>query len=446
MTAFDQLLGRSFRCECGSTHVVPVQAIAVERGVIDSCHSILAHLVDAGATLLIADPHTWEAAGSRVARALQPHRTVETCIVPVPSGDDLHASVELVAELALSFPDRYDLYLAVGSGTINDLTKALAHQRQRPYAVVATAASMNGYTSWIAALLDRGIKATIAATPPVAVLADPDILRTAPHELTLAGLGDLVSKPFCGVDWLLSALVRDEPYCPLPGRLLSDAFIAGLDQFPALATRDEQAVVELMRLLLLSGLGMTIAGTSSPASGGEHLVSHYWDMVNLASGRRLRLHGAQVGVASVAMNALFGQLLTIHLGATPFEPSPSPAAARANLEKSFGPLTDAVWPHWQAKLGARCERDLERLAEHETRIKTEIRLLLEQGRQVRTALAGCNAPMWAGDLSIETGELSTALRHARMIRNRYTALDVAAEVGILDRFADHYPVCPSEYF
>ena len=99
----------------------------------------------------------------------------------------------------------------------------------------------------------------------------------------------------------------------MPGRLLNEAFDDALGPLARVGDGDPDAVVLLAKLLVLSGITMTIAGSSSPASGGEHLLSHYWDMINLRDDRPIRLHGAQVGVASVAMDALYAVVLFIYV-------------------------------------------------------------------------------------------------------------------------------------
>jgi glycerol-1-phosphate dehydrogenase [NAD(P)+] len=208
--------------------------------------------------------------------------------------------------------------------------------------------------------------------------------------------------------------------------------------FPRLGRRDPEAVVLLAKLLLISGMTMTIAGTSSPASGGEHLVSHYWDMINLRDRRPLRLHGAQVGVASMAMDALFAAVLdTDFRTASPIR-IPALDEARRDLETAFGGLADAVWPQWSAKLAERSPRDLELLRRNEQEIKTEIGRVLDTGRSIRRALAASGAPMLAGDLGYAADEMAAAIRHGRKIRTRYTVLDVSAELGLLDDFAKSY--------
>jgi glycerol-1-phosphate dehydrogenase [NAD(P)+] len=433
-----QLLGRSFDCECGRRHNVPTRVVDVEPGAIDRVPAILSSVSEARSALVIADRRTWEAAGERVHGALRSVAATDRIVIPDEADGQLHASVAVVDRLEAAIADAFDVYVAVGSGTVNDITKELAHRRRRPYLVVATAASMNGYTSSIVALIDRGLKTTGPVTPPLAVVADPEVLAAAPLELTLAGLGDLVSKPYCGCDWWISSLVTGESFCPQPQRILSEAFESSLAVLPRLAARDPEAVALLAKLLVVSGMTMTIAGSSSPASGGEHLLSHYWDMIRSRDGRPLGLHGAQVGVASLVMDALYARVLDVDFARTAFVPGPG-AGAEDELREAFGPLAEAVRPQWRAKLARRSERDLELLQANEAAVKAEIAKVLTVGRKVRAALAGCGAPMSAVDLGISREELAAALRHGRKIRNRYTVLDVAAELGVLEAFAAEYP-------
>ena len=432
----DRFLGTSFECTCGKEHSIRTRAAVIEPNVAKEIPGLLPSFVPGERFLLVADRNTWVAAGERVASALGASHTVECCLLRSDSSKHVHASVDLVNEMLAAYPDVYDGYAAVGSGTVNDLTRAVAHERQRPYFVVATAASMNGYTSAIVALLEDGLKTTRTATPPVAVFADPAVLADAPPDLTLAGLGDLVSKPFCGCDWKIASLVKDEYHCDLPDQLLSVPFAQGLEVFPWLANRDPDAIVTLFRLLLVSGLSMAVSGTSSPASGAEHLLSHYWDMMRVRDGALLNLHGAQVGVGSLVIERLYSELFEIDFQSPPFVANPNLETARREIDEKFGNLAPAVWPQWEAKLAARTERDLERLRRKESLIKGEIERTLVVGRKVRKVMTAVGAPTRAEEIGVSPAELGAAIRRGRMIRNRYTALDVAAELGVLDRFAE----------
>jgi glycerol-1-phosphate dehydrogenase [NAD(P)+] len=408
----------------------------IEPNVADRIPALLPSLIPGERILLVADQNTWSAGGERVSEALGQSHSVECCLLRGAKSGHLHASVELVDEILTAYPDEYDGLVAVGSGTVNDLTKAASQRRNRPYVAVATAASMNGYTSAIAALLHDGLKTTGPANPPVAVFADPHVLVDAPIELTLAGLGDLVSKPYCGCDWKIASLVRNEYYCEVPDRLLSVPFSQALEVFPWLANRDPDAITLLFRMLLVSGLSMAVTGTSSPASGAEHLLSHYWDMTRLRDSMPLNLHGAQVGVGSMVIDRLYRKISDWDFSSGRFIPNPNLDVARSEIDENFGSLAPAVWPQWEAKLAARTERDLERLAQHESLIKGEIERTLSIGRKVRSALTAAGAPIEAAQLGISPNELGAAVRQGRKIRTRYTALDVAAEFGVLDAFAD----------
>ena len=410
----------------------------IEPNVVERIPGHLPSLIPGERILLVADRNTWEAAGERLSEALGESHSVDCCLLRNDSSGHIHASVGLVEEILAAYGDEYDGLVAVGSGTVNDVTRAVAHQRNRPYVVLATAASMNGYTSAIVALLEDGLKTTGAATPPVAVFADPLVLAAAPAELTLAGLGDLISKPYCGCDWKIASLVRGEYHCKAPDRLLSVPFAQALESFPRLANGDPEAITELFRLLLVSGLSMAITGTSSPASGAEHLLSHFWDMVRVRDGESLNLHGAQVGVGSMVIDRLYAEIFQFDFEDASFIQGPGVEAARRDVEEQFGTLSPAVWPQWEAKLAARTEMDLGRLCEQENLIKGEIERTLAVGRQVRSVLIAAGAPTQAEQIGVTPSELDAAIRQGRKIRDRYTALDVAAELGILEGFADRF--------
>ena len=190
----DQVLGQSLDCTCGREHRILTREVVVEPEVADRVPELLPSLIPGDRILLLADRRTWEVAGERLSEALGASYSVECCMIRDDSSGEIHASVELADELMAALPGVFDMVGAVGSGTINDLGKEIANRRGLPCFVLATAASMNGYTSAIVALLENGLKTTRSVTPPVAIFADPRVLIEAPRDLTLAGLGDLVSK------------------------------------------------------------------------------------------------------------------------------------------------------------------------------------------------------------------------------------------------------------
>ena len=231
--------------------------------------------LDLGARLaVVADPATRAVLGDRVARALESLAQVVPVTFPGPPHPDDATLKRLAAETATC-----DGLVAVGSGSINDLCKQVAADAGKPYVVFPTAPSMNGYVSANAAITLSGHKTTLAAAAPVAVLVDLAVLLAAPPRLIRAGLGDSLCRPTAQADWLLSHLLLDTRYDELPFFLLSEDEPGLFAEAEGLLRGDAAVMARLVRTLLLSGFGMTLAGGSYPASQGEHLISHYIDMM-----------------------------------------------------------------------------------------------------------------------------------------------------------------------
>ncbi len=192
-----------------------------------------------------------------------------------------------------------DVLVAVGGGTINDLCKYAAHLDNKPYVVFPTCASMNGYLSANASISVNNHKTTFAASLPRAVFCDLGIIAAAPPRLTKSGLGDSLARPTAQADWLLSHMLAGSKYDDTPFSLLADIEPELFGSAQGIAKNDHAAIKLLMQLLLLSGIGMTIAGGSYPASQGEHMIAHSYNM--LARTPASALHGEEIGVTSLYM-------------------------------------------------------------------------------------------------------------------------------------------------
>jgi glycerol-1-phosphate dehydrogenase [NAD(P)+] len=333
----------------------------------------------------------------------------------------------------------YSAAIAVGSGTINDLVKLAAAQVGVAYGVVATAASMNGYTSSIAAIYANKLKRTLPAAPPLWVVADLDVLTAAPLEMTRAGLADLMSKPSSSADWRAASLVLNEYYCDMCADLAGRAEEACRAQAASIGQGAPEAVALLAAGLILSGISMAMAGSSAPASGGEHLISHVWDMRRLHEGRPHALHGAQAGLGTL-MTASLWELLP----ATPrpdeasisqiVSSRPSWADEVAEINKRLGPLAEAAVEEYRAKRPSDVElrRRLEYLAGNWDYFWGEVGRLLRPVTELRTTLVRASAPVTAKELGLSPEEARSAFCDARYVRSRYTVFDLAADLGVLD--------------
>ena len=391
--------------------------------------------------LYVWDATTSQIAGGRVRQALGEHAHHE---VADHDGHGPTCDAETVSALRSRLAaDRPDAVVAVGSGTVNDVAKAAAGPAGVPYVVVPTAASMNGYTSGIAAVLEDGVKRTTPYPAVLGVFADPALIGRAPAALTRAGLGDLLSKSVCGADWKLCSLLLEEPWSGLPGELVFEAESACIAQAVGIGRGEPEAVATLLEALLLSGISMVLAGSSAPASGAEHLFSHMIDMRRHVTGERLNLHGAQVGVGTLMTAALYEAVL-----AYPVQERVDPDALaaehpdweseRGRIERIHGPLAQEI---------AGCYRPKFRAADDQRRFVTgivarwpELRAataeIVRPVDELKAALLAAGAPTTAAEVGVGRDEARELFLVARDMRARYTVLDLAWDLGLLEALAD----------
>lgn len=442
MTTPDQLLGASFECECGRTHTVPVRKIVLERGAHLRLPDVLEELSLPRELCLVADNNTYDVLGSRVARLLSSKGyQVREVVIPSPPGGTVKADQPTADKLQSEVPE-VPLFVAVGSGTINDLTKLSAFQRNVPYVVVCTAPSMNGYTSSIVALTADGLKTTSESRPPVAVVADLDVLVESPMELVTAGLGDIVSKPVSTADWKLAEIISGEYFCSRPIELVAQFEPQFMGNPRGIRLRQPEAIRALTEALLYSGISMVIAGSSSPASGGEHLISHTLDMQADLRGRKHDLHGRQVGVATLFSAALYERVVQSSPPSIDAEALLSRAAglgdSDASLENYWGPLAQVVRSELSFKTLGREGLRKRHVTIHDKwqQIRDGIEGFLRPWTQIRDVLRQAGAATGIRDIGVSVEQFREAVLHAREMRRRYTILDLSHEFGLLEKHLD----------
>ena len=298
-----QWAGMEYSCACGKSHKVDIQAIRVGSGVIQELPGILRDL-GASHIFLVADNYTYEAAGRQVEQLLDQaglayHKRVfqtETPLVP---------NEYALGSVLAAMTSQDDMLLAVGSGTLNDVTKYVSARTGIPYVIAATAPSMDGYASTVAPTILDGFKTTLPAVYPAAIVADVDILKDAPMPMLTAGFGDIIGKFTSLADWRLSHQLNGEYYCPEVAGVIEAAVETCAANAKALAQREPQAIQAVTEALILSGLAMGMVGVSRPASGAEHQMAHYWEMDALRRGEEHPLHGNAVGVGTVLAACLY---------------------------------------------------------------------------------------------------------------------------------------------
>lgn len=401
-----------------------VRAVAIEDSLRDREVELVAALELGAHFAVVGDDATFAALGDRVVAALASRFRVQRLCL----GGQPHADAETAQRLIAALEPGVDAVIAVGSGTLNDLCKLAARARGCPQLVFATAPSMNGYTSVSASITEDGLKRSIRATAPVGVFFDLGVLAAAPPRLIRAGLGDSLCRPTAQADWLLAHLLLDQPYRRAPFALLAadeEILFAGSR---GLVSGDLSVMRSLARTLVLSGFGMTLCDGSYPASQGEHLISHYVEMMGMP-GAPPSFHGEQIGVAALAMARLQRHVLASD---APPPLGPSRLSLEA-LTSHFGlALGASCWSDVQAKCFAptRADELRARLAARWPAMREELAAVARPPELLAAVLARAGAPTHPSELGWALEDFAVAVRHAREIRNRYTFLDLAADSGV----------------
>ena len=417
------LAGRYPDPETGEHLAAAARSVVIDES-LDGREVDLVAALDVGHHLaVVSDEDTYAALGRRVERALASRFAVQRIVLPHAP----HADTATVGDLAAVIATATDAIVAVGSGTINDLCKMAALARGCPQLVFATAPSMNGYTSVSASITEGGLKRSVRASTPVAAFFDLRVLVAAPVRLIRAGLGDSICRPTAQADWLLSHLLLDRPYREAPFALLAGDEPVLLAAPRALVSGDLTAMRSLVRTLVLSGFGMTICGGSYPASQGEHLLSHYIEMMRPPE-LPAAFHGEQTAVCALAMADLQDQIL-----AREAPPVVRPTQVRRDdVLRRFGPERgEACWHELDAKRidAARADQLTDRLATAWPAIRDRILGITLGHARMAEVLTAAGAPTAPRDLGWPDAQLAEAIAHAREIRNRYTFLDFALDIA-----------------
>lgn len=278
-------------CSCGKSHNMTTELCVIETGCLSKINTYVESCGLGGYCVAIYDENTYRA-------TLGVHPKVSKEIILCPDG--LHADNHGVALAMEQLPDKFDYLIAIGSGTIHDITRYLAYTKNVPFVSCPTAASVDGFCSSVAAMTWDGFKKTFTAMAPKIVVADLDIVSKAPVFLTNSGFGDMIGKFIALADWKIAHELTGEYFCPAIHDMTLDATNAVMESAEDIKNGDISAFEKLMYGLLMSGLAMQLLGNSRCASGAEHHISHLIEMEPDALGIHSdALHGEKVGVGTL---------------------------------------------------------------------------------------------------------------------------------------------------
>lgn len=302
-------------CTCSmKIHKAPIEHIEIGSGILEKIPEILSKYRK---IYMVCDENTYKACGKRVEEILTQskqlsHKLIlpENCVPDyATAGNILFHANDVAAESDIfAFSPLPDFILGVGSGVINDSCRVVSYRLGIPYGICGTAPSMDGYASAGSPVMVDGVKRTIKCTTPRVIIADTQIMKNAPYEMLLAGIGDMFGKYTAIFDWELSREKTGEYYCEEIAKDVLKATDECLAEGYYLAERNEQTVHNIIDGLIVSGLGMAYTGVSRPASGAEHIIAHVWETEDIASGKTPDLHGIDVCEGSLLQYIMLRKL------------------------------------------------------------------------------------------------------------------------------------------
>ncbi|TQV70315.1 iron-containing alcohol dehydrogenase [Denitrobaculum tricleocarpae] len=423
----DQLVaGDWVNPKTGERHGIPPKAMVIAASLDGAEADLIAARHRGKSIMVVSDSFTREALGRRVFEALKPLGNVTEYVWAKPS-----CSEDGVKQLQEDTRGA-EVLIAVGSGTVNDSIKYATYLDGRDYSVFATS-PMNAYSTSTASVSFGGFKKSIPCHGAKGIYYDLSVIAKCPPRLISAAFADVICRTTAQVDWLMSHILFDTPYSDTPYVLLNydeGDMIANADK---MLSGSVESLAMLTRISAIMGLGTSFTGTTHCGSMAEHMISHYIDMFAGEAHPRTS-HGEQVGVATLSLSKLQNRLLNADHPPV-MRPTVIP---EAELHAKFG-ADYANMMIEQTRLKALDQREADRLnqlfADDWDGFADQLRAVMLPYERVKSAMEAAHCQLTGEELGLPAGFYSDAVRYARFIRERFSALDLADDSGQLESYA-----------
>lgn len=437
---FSEYINKDISCSCGRVHSCHIRDIIIKDNAVKELTGIIDRQGYAD-IFIAADNNTWKAAGKQVLKAIEQAARGDEGRRGIKVTKYIFRQEELIPDeasvstLLINAPDKCDLIIGIGSGTINDMCKLISCRMKNDYCIVATAPSMDGFASNVSPLILNHLKTTIETKIPEYIIGDLNILKDAPKPMIAAGVGDILGKYVCLTDWRLAHLINGEYHCSSTEKLVRKSIEAVASAIrPHIGEesndflQDKGTIESVMEGLVLSGIAMSYVGNSRPASGSEHHLSHYWEMMFLFEGRKMVLHGTKVAIGTVKVIKLYEKLKR-HI--------PDFAGARdaagfnkkewkKEIRRVYREASDAV-----IELEEQCHKNsdeevIRRLTLLEKNWDEAVRIMdtLPASDYIEDMLKAMNAPYKAKQVGVDKQMLKDSVKYAKELRDRYGLLQI----------------------
>ncbi|MDR2183335.1 MAG: iron-containing alcohol dehydrogenase, partial [Clostridiales bacterium] len=426
-------------CGCGRRHGgIGDMRVEIGAGLLSRTAHILARADFPRKLLVVADKNTLAAC---------------TDILDILSGGGFGCKLKLFEDLRVAdMRDVVDIaamvrdegiggVLSVGSGSLGDICRLASFKAGVPFAIFATAPSMDGFAANSAPITENNFKTSILCHAPAVIIGDTEVLAKAPDVLKSAGFGDMLAKYIALVDWKIARIVIGEYFCPGVAAITKRALDTVIALADEVKSDSPDAAAALMEGLVLSGLAMTLAGATRPASGAEHIVSHFWEIMKLQSRQISDFHGRKVAVATLLISRLYHHIADAapHFGqdATNWHEvyAAYGAAFRQEIENMNNPtITAQISP--------------QSLAKHWAEIRDIVKSELPRPEALESLMKRAGGATTIADIGIEPDLAAKALKFHPYMRHRVNLsrlipmLGAAVDYGAMVTAKREYGISP----
>ncbi|MBR5529583.1 MAG: sn-glycerol-1-phosphate dehydrogenase [Oscillospiraceae bacterium] len=426
------------QCSCGKIHTYDTQ-VYVGKGVVENIPQYLQQYAPKKAFVL-SDPNTYKAAGEKVCSVLKKAGMAYSAYSF--THDPIEPDEYSVGSMMMHYDPKCDVIVAVGSGVVNDLGKILSNISGKPYMIVGTAPSMDGYASATSSMTRDGLKTSLPSRAADIIVGDVDILCQAPMHMMKSGLGDMLAKYVSICEWRIANLLLDEYYCEEIADLIRSALKACVDNAEGLLKRDPAAVQAVFEGLVIGGVAMNYAGLSRPASGGEHYLSHVIDMRAVEFGTPMDLHGIQCAIGTLISAKLYEKIKTIK----PNAEKAKAYVAAFSTEDWFATLRQLLGKGAEAMIAQEAREGKYDKAKHATRLEDIItnwdailQIIEEELPSVAVLdklMDTIEAPKTLEEIGLDSRDLPVYFKATKDIRDKYVLSRLCWDLGIIDEIVE----------
>lgn len=373
--------------------------------------------------MLVADDNTYLAAGQQLEAQLKKAGfDVKTSLL---QGEEIIATERYFIQVMMDTGREERTFVAVGSGSITDITRFVSFHTRSSFISYPTAASVDGFTGAGAPSVIVGFKKTVMCHSPLGVFGNLDVLSAAPQEMSASGFGDMLGKYIALADWRLGELLWNEPRDEVISRRVLVAVNKCVERVEEIGRASAEGIQALMDGLIESGLCMLDANSSRPASGTEHQVSHHLEMKLIQENRPAVLHGIKVGAASIIAAGYYQNLRNLGREAAikQLEQARQPTREQyeREIKQAYPTIAEKVLAEQEPfiSLTEQAYRDLKQKVIDNWAEIQNIAASVPSPEQMAGWLARAGGQTELTALGFSEQEVQDALRYSHLLRNRF---------------------------